>query len=109
MKQCDALTKLGCQCRHKSCWEIPNIISGTGVGRDDWVYGRPINLCRQHAKKWHGKEHGRHVNLIKGGVLQCYNDKNYGSIVLSHLIDWNINYSGVEEIVADVPEYWRKS
>jgi hypothetical protein len=69
-----------------SRWHIPNIIKGTGLGKNDWVCGREVNLCSHHAKQWH--THPHIVRLINNGILQHYNQYNYGSIVLCEVIDW---------------------
>lgn len=96
---CDALTQQrGSRCSRRAIWRLPNIIRGTGVGRDDWVCGRTVHLCEQHMRQWWRR---RVLPLHHDGILQPYNKYGYGSIVLLEHVDWE---AGAPVHVAP---YWR--
>ena len=99
-QRCDAITKKDGQCKRSSVWTIPNTLSGTGIG-NDWVSGRPVHLCEQHATPF--VYDNRPVRLVCDGWLQRFNKHMYGSIVLENIIDWmTVDYSKKQM----VPAYW---
>jgi hypothetical protein len=79
---CDALTNSGRQCKRRGRFYVPNMKSGT-VGKNDWKYGRHVELCQQHVSM------PRPLALIEGGFLQPYNRYGYGTSVFDTIIDWN--------------------
>lgn len=98
---CCAIKKDGKQCTRRSTWKFPNIHSGTGIGVDDWKYGRSVNLCNQHARPFNKDK--TPIRLIHGGYLQPYNKYKYGYVVLDKVIDW-----ATDDLVTThfMPKYW---
>lgn len=101
--QCDALKKDGSRCLRRSGWTVPNTLSGTGYGKDDWVHGRSVHLCCQHGDPFW--DHKTPVRLIAGGFLQPYNRFGYGSVVLDRAVDWNTCRPPTR---MNVPKYWKQ-
>lgn len=98
-EQCCAITKNGVRCKRMHRWTFPNVISGTGIGKDDWKYGRRVHLCRQHGDRYFDTK--KPMKVIEGGYLQPFNRYGHGNFVVDRIIDWT-------NPEAKMPEYWKQ-
>lgn len=98
---CEGVTQYMKRCKRNAYITIPNIISGTGVGKDDWKYGRDVHLCNQHGLRFVTTKKPQRV--IENGFLQPYNKYGYGSVVLVDVIDWKNQPS-----MADQSQFWNR-